>query len=375
MIAQRIRLYPNKPQAAYLDKRIRFAAIAHNEMLAKHKKMYDAWKADSSKEKPTARKVRDWLKSHKVVGYEDCTNMIVETEADNLDKASKNFFAKRAQYPTFHKVERQKSFSINKKNVNTCRIDGERRMHLSKDACIKMAEKPKFDNPKRFTFSKENGRYFVSIVFDDGPKEAFAPTGRPCGIDLGLKQTVNLADSEGNLGKISMDYGWLKAAWRKADRLRGNLSKKAKGSKRRDRANAKLQSQLFRIRNKMEDFANKTVHSLVKDYDVIGTEDLNLKGMRKNRRLSHSLQTKSLGTLVSKLAAKANQQGKRVVKVGRFFPSSQLCSNCGELHKEMKDIKKRVMSCGCGFSLDRDLNAAINILNESIRIVSMQGKE
>lgn len=375
MIAQRIRLYPNKSQVAYLDKRIRFAAIAHNEMLAKHKEMYDAWKADSSKEKPTARKVRDWLKSHKVEGYEDCTNMIVETEADNLDMAFKNFFAKRASYPSFHKVGRQETFSINRKSAKTCRIDERMRIHLTKDTCIKMAEKPKYANPKKFTFMRKNGRYFVSIVFDDGPKEAFAPTGRSCGIDLGLKRTVSLADSEGNLGKMSMDYGWLKAAWRKADRLRGNLSKKAKGSKRRGMANAKLQSQLFHIRNKMEDFANKTVHSLVKDYDVIGTEDLNLKGMRKNRRLSHSLQTKSLGTLMSKLVAKANQQGKRVVKVDRFFPSSQLCSNCGELHKEMKDLKKRVMSCGCGFSLDRDMNAAISILNEAIRIVSRQGKE
>lgn len=375
MIAQRIRLYPSKAQAEYLDKRIRFAAIAHNEMLAKYKGMYDAWKADSSNEKPTARKVRDWLKSHKVEGYEDCTNMIVETEADNLDKAFKNFFAKRASYPSFHKVGRQETFSINRKSANTCRIDEKGKMHLAKDACIKMAEKPKFDNPKRFTFSKENGRYFVSIVFDDGPKETFPMTDKACGIDLGLKQTLNVADSEGELRKISMDYAWLKSAWRKADAMKSRMSKKRKGSNRRKRANAKLQSQLFRIRNKMEDFANKTVHSLVKDYDVIGTEDLNLKGMRKNRRLSHSLHTKSLGTLMSKLAAKANQQGKRVVKVDRFFPSSQLCSNCGELHKEMKDLNKRVMSCGCGFSLDRDLNAAINILNESIRIVGLQGKE
>ena len=375
MIAQKIALkITNKAQAEYLDKRIEFARRSYNSMLENHKDAYNTWKnlTESEKQKnkdlkPTIRKIRDKQKANKIIGFEDCSNMIVETEAEHLDRAFKRFFKGIRKYPKFKKHGTKNSFSINKKNKNTCRVDEDNKIHISKNCIIKLSEKIKYKNPKIYTFSKQANKYFVSIIFDDNPPLP-NKTNINCGIDVGLKTTVSLYDSNDEYYKISMNYPQLSKDYKKVDDYTRILSRKKKGSKRYSKFKLKRQKQFAKIKNKQNDFNKKNSSYICNKYDEIGLEDLNIKGMRKNKKISHSLQIKSIGIFLTCLIAKAQTTNKKIIKVDRFFPSSQICSSCGQIHREMKDLSLRTFICDCGCNLDRDINAAKNILKESQRI-------
>ena len=375
MISQKIALkIKNKKQANYLDKRIEFARRSYNAMLGNYNDSFKFWKSLSEEEKqqnkeskPTIRKIRDKQKLNKIVGFEDCSNMIVETESEHLDFAFKMFFENICKYPKFKKYGSKHSFSINRKNKSTCRIDDNNKIHLSKDCIIKLSETIKYQNPKSYTFSKQGNKYFVSIIFDDNPSTP-TKTGINCGIDIGLKNTVSMYDSNSRSLQISMDYNKLSKDYKKVDDYTRILSRKKKGSKRYAKFKLKRQLQLTKIKNKQNDFNNKTASYICNRYDEIGLEDLNINGMHKNRKLSHSLQIKAIGVFLNCLITKANITDKRIIKIDRFFPSSQICSNCGQIHREMKDLSLRTFICDCGCNLDRDINAAKNILIESQRI-------
>ena len=375
MIAQKIALkISNKAQAEYLDKRIEFARRSYNSMLGNYKDAYntrrnltESEKQENKNSKPTMRKIRDKQKANKIIGFEDCSNMIVETESEHLDCAFKMFFKGIGKYPKFKKHGTKHSFSINKKNKSTCRADEGNKIHISKKCIIKLSEKIKYKNPKIYTFSKQADKYFVSIIFDDNPSLP-NKTNINCGIDIGLKTTVSLYDSNDEYHKISMNYIQLSKDYKKVDDYTRILSRKKKGSNRYIKFKLKRQKQFAKIKNKQNDFNKKTSSYICNKYDEIGLEDLNIKGMIKNKKLSHSLQIKSIGLFLNCLIAKAQTTNKKIIKIDRFFPSSQICSSCGQIHREMKDLSLRTFICDCGCNLDRDINAAKNILIESQRI-------
>lgn len=165
-----------------------------------------------------------------------------------------------------------------------------------------------------------------------------------------------------------MNYLQLSKDYKKVDNYTRILSRKKKGSKRYIKFKLKRQKQFTKIKNKQNDFNKKTSSYICNNYDEIGLEDLNIKGMIKNKKLSHSLQIKSIGLFLNCLIAKAQTTNKKIIKIDRFFPSSQICSSCGQIHREMKDLSLRTFICDCGCNLDRDINAAKNILIESQRI-------
>ncbi len=148
------------------------------------------------------------------------------------------------------------------------------------------------------------------------------------------------------------------------------LSRKVKGSKSFLKMIKNKHNKIINRQNRNDDFYNKVALDIVKAYDVIGIEDLNVAGLKKNKRLSKSWNSATIGRFETKLTNKAVQYSKTIVKVGRTFPSSQLCSCCGARQK--MPLFKRTYKCDCGMVMDRDVNAAKNIMQEANKIYMSQ---
>ena len=368
MISQKIRIYPNEEQKKYLRDRFHYSRYAYNEMLGQAKQIYENNKKAGLKALFSIHDLRDWKKDNKLDWEKEFSNQIIETTSENLGDAFNNFFKKQNKFPKFKtKKNKRQSFALNHKSKSTCRVSNNK-IKLDRHHWIKLSEDLKYSNPKRFTFSEVNGRFYVSICFDDYNHVNCNTTRQKCGIDAGIKSNLTLADSQGNVKYFDLNKDKLNYIEAKIKFYQRQLSHKKKGSKSHNLTKAKLNSLWFKYNNLVDDFIHKTSHEIVKNYDFIGLETLNVKGMFKNRRLSHSLQRSSISKTITFLIQKAEANGCEVVKIDKFYPSSQICSKCGKRHSEMKNLSKRIFSCECGLNIDRDANASINILNKAIKM-------
>ena len=188
-------------------------------------------------------------------------------------------------------------------------------------------------------------------------------SGTAIGIDLGLKSLA--ITSEGITYDNPKTY---KNNLKKLRRLQRNLSRKSKDSKNREKARKEVAKLHRRIRNQRVDAVHKMTRQLVDSYDVICMERLHITSMKKNKRLSRSISDASWGEIRRQLEYKCKWAGKTLVLVDPYFPSSQLCSECGYKNTDVKNLSIRYWKCPvCGKEHDRDKNAAINILNEGLK--------
>ena len=367
MIGQKIRIYPTSEQKEQLEKMFEFSRHAYNTMLKEWESEYSNYKDGISESRPSGRKVRDWYKQNKEDCYKDMSNMIIETVSEHLEYAYKKFFNKEARYPQEKKEYSKKSFSLNAKNNRICSISNNR-VKINKNLRVKMSEQLKYKNPKTYTISSINDEYFLSISFADDKINNIENTGNICGIDLGLKTNVVLTDNhnktrEYNQSKLKYDR-YIKSV----SKITSRLSKKQEGSKSWIKLKNKLHSKHKNRFNRNNDFYNKTVLEICNLYDFIGIEDLDVKNLSKNKRLAKAWNRSTIGRFKTKLENKANMFGKQIIKVDRFYPSTQLCSCCG--NRQPMPLYKRTYICEkCNNIIDRDVNASINILNEAQRIL------
>jgi putative transposase len=211
------------------------------------------------------------------------------------------------------------------------------------------------------TLSKNKcNQYFVSILVET-EVEIKQNTGRSIGIDLGLKHLCILSNG------IKIDNPrWFRETQAKLKRAQQHFSRKTKGSSRYNQQRLKVAKLHLKVANQRKDFQHNFSTWLVNNYDTILTEDLNVKGMVKNRRLAKSISDASWSSLVSMIAYKSNWYGRSFHKIDRWYPSSKTCSSCG--HKETNmGLHVRDWKCpSCGTEHDRDLNAAVNILHKGL---------
>ena len=283
-----------------------------------------------------------------------------------LGKAFDNFFKGRAKYPQFRKKGINDKFSLTNDQF---KLIG-KKINIPNLGWVKLKENLRFNGKiLNATVFKKGGKWFVSVGVEiDNLPKLNAKTHKNVGIDLGITDLATLSDGT----KIGAPKP-LKTNLKKLQRLSKSLSRKQKGSNNREKAKTKLSRLHYKISNIRKDFLHKLTTNLVKQFDVICIENLNVKGMVKNCKLSCAISDLGFYEFKRQLIYKANMQGKTVKEVDRFYPSSKTCSSCGfVMAKENLTLATRLWTCpNCKASHDRDVNASLNILNKADKVLTL----
>ena len=364
--AYKFRLYPTEEQKTLFLKTFGCTRFVYNKILAIRKEAYSKDKTslsnyDCVKMLPAMKDEYPWLR--------EVDSTALQAAVANVDRAYKNFFrqlaqGKRAGFPRFKAKHRSKNSYTAKMSIAV------------KDAAVKLPKlgwvearvsTPVVGHILSATVSmSRSGKFFVSICCSQVEIPQLPSTGKAVGLDVGIKDLVITSD-----GQKFLNPKWLEASEEKLARLQRRLSRKPKGSKNREKARIRLARQHEKIANQRQDYLHKMSTQLIREYDVICVESLNVSDMMKNHHLAKAIADCSWGEFARQLKYKAEWQHKAVVEIGTFFPSSQLCSGCGHKNPEVRDLSVRQWTCPvCGIIHDRDVNAATNILNEGLRLLT-----
>jgi len=363
--AHKIRLNPTPQQTEYLRKACGTARFAFNWGLAEWQKEYAAGRKPSAY---TLKRQFNAIKRKQFPWALDVSKCAVETGFRNLDDAFTRFFRRckngdtKKGYPRFKSKKRSKlSFRMDGTRV---RIDGHWLKLEKLDKPINMAEVLRFNGEiKSVTISENAGHWYAAVNVEIEPPEHKHPQGA-VGIDVGVRTLAVLSD-----GKRYENQVLLRSRLRKLKRLSRELSRRQEGSGRWNRTKKKLATLHRRIANKRLDYLHKMTTEIARTYRIIGVEDLNVAGMLRNHRMALLISDAGLGEIVRQLRYKSEWYGGVLVKVDRFFPSSRLCPMCGVVKSDLA-LSDRTFVCECGYTADRDLNAARNIEREALRLIN-----
>ena len=361
----KFRIYPNKEQAAFLDEQLGHARFVYNFFLERAVNLYKIHNIkfnyyESKKIIPLLKKGFPFLKG--------CNSQSLQASMKNLDAAFRNFFQHRSKFPNFKKKISSNSISVPQHFAITDGI-----LFIPK---LKSGIRVKFhrrvnETVKSIAITRnQSGRHYVNMLVE----KEFCPlprTNKVSGIDLGIKDFATItagSDLNNKQSEKIENPKYLIKSQELLKKLNRQFAKKTKGSKNKVKFRKRLSALYEKVSNQRKDFQHKLSLKTVSDSQVIVLEDLNIKGMVKNRHLSKSIQDASWGMFAGQLAYKADWYGREILKVNRFYPSSKRCNKCGYIKQDLR-LSDRTWTCeGCNTVIDRDDNASFNLFLEGFKL-------
>lgn len=358
----RFALLPTKEQEVLLSKHFGCVRYVFNHFLNERKQQYQESKKSDNYYKQAAT-LTLLKKEEETLWLKEVNSQTLQFALRCLDTAYLNFFRGKAKFPRFKSRKGKNSFTV----PQFVSVE-DNRLYIPKfkDGIKLVQHREMKGEISHCTISKTpTGNYFVSILCEVQylPKQ---PTGKSCGIDLGIKDFAVTSD-----GLRFKNNHLLKRYGRQLAKAQKYLDRKVKGSNNRNKQRLKVAAIYEKISNTRLDLLHKISTQITNEYDVICIEDLNVKGMMSNRKLSKHIADASWGTFVRLLEYKADWNNKQIVKINRFYPSSKTCNECGWIHQNL-NLSEREWTCPNGHTLDRDINASKNILQEGLKIIGAE---
>ena len=333
----KVRLYPTDNQKRLLAQQFGCARFWWNKALGlqyEHRSSNGRWlkRTELNAMLPGLKKELPWLS--------DCYSQVLQATTKHLEQAMKNWFEGRAKKPRFKAKKNKQSISFpqNVKVVDNClKVP---KIRLIETKLTQLVE----GTIKTVTISiTPSGKYYAAIGLDLGDNKPEQSTdGSIIGIDLGLKDYVTCHNGTDTFSVKHPQ--WLKKHERNQRYQQKQLSRRKKGSNRRAKARQLLALVHERLSNARQDFLHKLSRKLTDENQVVVVENLNIKEMVKNRKLSQAIAQSGWGMFLNFLSYKLERKGGVLVEIDRFFPSSKMCSNCGHIHKEL-ELKDREWTC------------------------------
>lgn len=363
--AIKVRIYPNEQQTTFIKQQLGCCRLVYNCSLDYKKSCPKASQTDVVNNILSLKQQFPFLK--------DVHSKVLQQSVRDLNTAYSNFFKHKQGYPNFkskHDNKQSCRFPIDAFiGIKGNRISLIKALKHILFKCSVRDEKylnKNQDKVRYITLTRTcSNKYYLSILIDGDLSRTMKQSDNAIGIDLGIKDFVITST-----GEVFSNMHYKKKDINKIKRLQRLLSRKVVGSNNRNKARIKLARAYDRISNRKEWYIHNVVNRLLDENQIIVMEDLNVAGMKRNHNLAEAISEMNWGEFRRVLGYKSSWYGKEVIIINRYYPSSKRCNHCGYINKGLKLSDRQWICPQCGKVIERDYNAACNILDEGLRMLN-----